>query len=33
EGMSYVISNNSSSHRSISVNGVELLIIDGDFLK
>jgi len=33
EGMSYVVSDNTSSHRSLSVNGVELLIIDGDFLQ
>jgi hypothetical protein len=33
EGMSYVVSDNESSHRSISVNGAELLIIDGDFLQ
>src|SRR3970282_1370954 len=33
EGMSYVVSDNASSHRSISVNGAELLIIDGDFLQ
>jgi len=33
EGMSYVVSDELSSHRSISANGVKLLIIDGDFLK
>jgi len=33
QGMSYVVSDNLSSHRSISKNGVKLLIIDGDFLK
>ncbi len=33
EGMSFVVSDNASSHRSISVNGAELLIIDGDFLQ
>lgn len=33
KGMSYVVSDNLSSHRSISKNGVTLLIIDGDFLK
>jgi hypothetical protein len=33
EGMSYIVSDNASSHRSISVNGAELLIIDGDFLQ
>ncbi|MFI5452631.1 DHCW motif cupin fold protein [Pedobacter sp. UC225_61] len=33
KGMSYIVSDNLSSHRSISKNGVKLLIIDGDFLK
>lgn len=33
KGMSYIVSDNLSSHRSISTNGVKLLIIDGDFLK
>ena len=33
KGMSYVVSNETSSHRSVSKNGVRLLIIDGDFLK
>jgi hypothetical protein len=32
-GMSYVVSDDLSSHRSTSANGVKLLIIDGDFLK
>jgi hypothetical protein len=32
-GMSYIVSDELSSHRSISKNGVKLLIIDGDFLK
>jgi hypothetical protein len=32
-GMSYIVSDEISSHRSISKNGVKLLIIDGDFLK
>ena len=32
-GMTYVVSDDLSSHRSISKNGVKLLIIDGDFLK
>ena len=32
-GMSYVVSDSLSSHRSISKNGVKLLIVDGDFLK
>ena len=33
KGMTYVVSDNLSSHRSISKNGVRLLIIDGDFLQ
>ena len=33
KGMSYVVSNELSSHRSVSAKGVKLLIIDGDFLK
>jgi hypothetical protein len=32
-GMTYVVSDNLSSHRSVSRNGVKLLIVDGDFLK
>lgn len=32
-GMTYIVSDNLSSHRSISKNGVRLLIIDGEFLK
>jgi hypothetical protein len=32
-GMTYVVSDNLSSHRSVSREGVKLLIIDGDFLK
>ena len=32
-GMTYIVSDNLSSHRSVSKNGVRLLIIDGDFLK
>lgn len=32
-GGSYVVSNEMSAHRSVSANGVKLLIIDGDFLK
>ena len=32
-GMSYIVSDELSSHRSISETGVKLLIIDGDFLK
>jgi hypothetical protein len=33
EGMSYIVSDELSSHRSISKGGVKLLIIDGNFLK
>lgn len=33
EGMSYIVSDEMSSHRSFSENGVQLLIVDGDFLK
>ncbi|KAF0140669.1 MAG: hypothetical protein FD122_2246 [Stygiobacter sp.] len=33
EGMTYIVSDELSSHRSISGNGVKLLIVDGDFLK
>jgi len=33
KGMTYVVSDDLSSHRSIAKNGVKLLIIDGDFLK
>jgi hypothetical protein len=32
-GMSYVVSDELSSHRSVTKNGVKLMIIDGDFLK
>lgn len=32
KGMTYVVSDNLSSHRSYSKNGVKLLIVDGDFL-
>lgn len=32
-GMSYVVSDDLSSHRSVTENGVKLMIIDGDFLK
>ncbi|HMS70607.1 MAG TPA: DHCW motif cupin fold protein [Saprospiraceae bacterium] len=32
-GMTYVVSDNLSSHRSISNHSVKLMIIDGDFLK
>lgn len=33
EGMSYIVSDELSSHRSRTEKGVHLLIIDGDFLK
>ena len=33
KGETYVVSDELSSHRSVSSNGVKLLIIDGDFLK
>ena len=33
KGMTYVVSDEMSSHRSSSKNGVKLMIIDGDFLK
>jgi len=33
KGMTYIVSDNVSSHRSTTTNGVKLLIIDGDFLK
>ncbi len=32
-GMSYVVSDELSSHRSTSATGVKLLIVDGEFLK
>lgn len=32
-GMSYVVSDELSSHRSVSRGGVKLLIVDGDFLR
>jgi len=32
-GMTYIVTDEISSHRSLSVNGVRLLIIDGDFLR
>ena len=32
-GMTYIVSDELSSHRSVSTDGVKLLIIDGDFLK
>ncbi len=33
KGMTYVVSDELSSHRSRSANGVKVMIIDGDFLK
>ena len=33
EGMTYVVSDELSSHRSRTQNGVKVMIIDGDFLK
>lgn len=33
KGMTYVVSDDLSSHRSVAENEVKLLIIDGDFLK
>jgi hypothetical protein len=33
KGMTYVVSDDLSSHRSISGGGVKVMIIDGDFLK
>ena len=33
EGMTYVVTDELSSHRSVTKGGVKLLIIDGDFLK
>jgi len=33
KGMSYVVSDDLSSHRSITTDRVKLLIIDGDFLR
>ena len=33
KGMTYVVTDALSSHRSVSAEGVKLLIIDGDFLK
>ena len=32
-GMTYVVSDDLSSHKSYSENGVKVMIIDGDFLK
>jgi hypothetical protein len=33
KGMTYIVSDDLSNHRSVSKDGVKLLIIDGDFLK
>jgi hypothetical protein len=33
KGMSYIVSDDVSSHRSVTAEGVKLMIIDGDFLK
>jgi len=33
KGMTYVVTDELSSHRSFTENGVKVLIIDGDFLK
>ena len=33
KGMTYVVSDELSSHRSYTENGVKVMIIDGDFLK
>ena len=33
QGTTYIVSDELSSHRSLSKNGAKLLIIDGDFLK
>ena len=33
KGMTYVVSDDVSSHRSSTKNGVKLLIVDGDFLQ
>lgn len=33
KGESYIVSDDLSSHRSVTKNGTRLLIIDGDFLK
>lgn len=32
-GMTYVVSDDLSSHKSVTTTGVKLLIVDGDFLK
>ena len=33
KGMSYLVSDDMCSHRSVSATGVKLLIVDGDFLR
>ena len=33
QGMSYTVTDDASSHRSVTTEGAKLLIIDGDFLK
>ena|SRR5436190_8217842 len=33
KGMTYIVSDNMSSHRSFSAEGARLLVIDGEFLK
>lgn len=33
KGMAYLVSDELSSHRSVTEDGVKLLIVDGDFLK
>ena len=33
QGMTYIVTDQMSSHRSVTKNGVKLLIIDGDFLR
>jgi hypothetical protein len=33
KGMTYIVSDDLSSHRSLTTHGVKLLIIDGDFLQ
>ncbi|WP_264536904.1 DHCW motif cupin fold protein [Flavobacterium sp. N1736] len=33
KGITYIVSDEVSSHRSVTTKGVELLIIDGDFLR
>ena len=32
QGMSYIVSDEASSHRSVTKDGVKLMIIDGEFL-